>query len=103
MDELLMAPPEVLMGEAGLCGFWAMVAVAHVYNRNQKMNGWQTAVSDEARLAAAWWRYLPDVSWGARHVFSRQDLNMVSVREIVRATGPPRARFRCRVGGLAFY
>lgn len=51
MDELLMAPPEVLMGEAGLCGFWAMVAV----------------------------------------------------REIVRATGPPRARFRCRVGGLAFY
>ena len=103
MDELLMAPAEVLMGEAGVCGFWAMVAVAYVYNRNQRMNGWQAQVSAEARLAAAWWRYLPDPSRGAWYVFSRQDLGLESVREIVRERGPPRARFRCLVGGLTFY
>lgn len=97
-----IVPPEVLMGEAGICGFWAMVAVAWVYQRNPRMHGCQPP-NDEALMAAAWWQYFPDPSKGARFVFSIPDMRLPAVGEIVRDLGPPRARFSCAVGGLVFY
>lgn len=103
MNELFAVPPELLMGEAGICGFWAMVAVAYVYQRNPAMNGWQDIVSDEALLAAGFWPFLPDPTDGARFVFSAEDLELEKTKQIVRETGPPKAVFPCVVGQLVFY
>ena len=103
MTDLWGVPPEVIMGEAGICSFLAMVAVAYVYQRNPQMNGWHDCPNDRARLAAGLWWLFQDPSRGARFVFSVDDLRLKGVREIVQGVGPPRARFRCAVGGLVFY
>lgn len=95
------------MGEAGTCGllngFFAMVAVAYVFQRNSRMNGWQSPPSDEARLAATFWWLFPDETCGAQYVFSFQDLRQSAVQAIVRERGPPKVIYRCTAGGLAFY
>jgi hypothetical protein len=97
-----MVPPEILMGEAGLCGFWAMVAVAYVYSRNDQMNGWQDRPSVQANLAAMFWRYLPDVSRKAHYVFSAEDVAGGAVQGLV-GRGPPKIVWPCEVGSLMFY
>lgn len=101
MTELVPVPPEVLMGEAGICGFWAMAAIAWVYQRNPRMNGWQKP-SIKAILAAALWPVLPDPSHGARYVFSLRDLVRPGVGKIIRGR-PVRAIYPCKVGELVFY
>ena len=102
MDKILFVPPELLMGEAGICGFWAMVAVAWVYQRNQRMNGWHDSPSEQASLAAALWPILPDMSGGSRYVFSAEDLAGSGAREIA-GPGPPVVVYQCAVGRLAFF
>jgi hypothetical protein len=102
MSEVILVPPEVLMGEAGICSIWAMIAVAYVYQRNQHMNGWQPP-SAEAKFAAGAWRFLPDPSQGARFVFSQADLGCQAVQAIVKGLGPPKVIFKCAVGRLVFY
>lgn len=100
-NELLLVPPEVLMGEAGICSFWAMVAVAYVFQRNQQMNGWQEP-NIQAALAAALWPMLPDTSGGANYAFSTQDLMREDVRKIIAGTSP-KVVWMCNTGELAFY
>lgn len=100
-NELLLVPPEMLMGEAGICSIWAMVAIAWVYQRNQRMNGWQEP-SPQAIMASALWPMLPDTSAGANYVFSAEDLEREDVKEIV-GDARPRAVWRCSTGALNFY
>lgn len=95
-------PPEIIMGEAGICSLSAMIAVAYVFQRNPVMYGWQEKVSNEARAAALFWRWLPDTSNGARHMFSFADLRQDKVRRIIRGKRV-KAVFRCKIGGLVFY
>lgn len=101
INELFFVPPEVLMGEAGICSFWAMVAIAWVYQRNQRMNGWQEP-DPKAILASALWPILPDTSAGANHAFSAEDLRREDVKEII-GRALPRAVWRCATGSLTFY
>jgi hypothetical protein len=103
MSEALLVSPEILMGEAGTCGFWAMVAIAYVYQRNPRMNGWQNETTLQARLSARLWPVLPDPSRGARYVFSVSDLKKEAVMGIVKETGPPKRVVECTAGGLFFY
>ncbi len=101
-SELLLVPPEVLMGEAGMCSLWAMAAIARVFQQNQHMNGWQPP-NMKAILVASLWPILPDTSAGANYVFSTQDLEMDAVREII-GDAKPRVVWRCVAGGaLNFY
>lgn len=94
-------PPEIIMGEASLCSFWAMVAVAYVYQRNPRMNGRQQP-DIKATLAAALWSALPDTSRGAKYVFSLQDLERKEVGRIIKDK-KVRVIYPCSVGGLVFY
>jgi hypothetical protein len=96
-------PPEILMGEAGICGFWAMVGIAYVYQRNPRMHGWQDQVNIKALGAAILWPVLPDPTQGARYVFSASDLDRRRVRAIIKQTGPPKWMVKCEIGQLAFY
>jgi hypothetical protein len=102
MVDYNFVPPEIIMGEASLCGFWAMVAVAYVYQRNPKMNGWQEMPNIKATLAAMLWPALPDTSLGAKYVFSSQDLETRKVDQIIKDK-KARAIYPCLVGELAFY
>jgi hypothetical protein len=102
MVEYATVPPEIIMGEASLCGFWAMIAVAYVYQRNDEMNGWQEGPNTKAVLAAALWSTLPDTSRGAKYVFSLNDLGKQKVREIIKDK-KPRIVYSCTIGKLAFY
>lgn len=101
INELMFIPPEVLMGEAGICGFWAMVAIAQVFQQNHRMNGWQEP-DLKAVLASMLWAVLPDASGGANYVFSREDLEREDVQEIV-GSAQPGAVWECAVGELIFY
>ena len=101
INELIFVPPEILMGEAGACSFWAMVAIAWVYQRNQRMNGWQEP-DQKAILASALWSILPDASAGANYVFSAEDLRREDVKKIIGGT-PPGVVWRCATGSLTFY
>lgn len=76
-------PPEIISGEALICSWWAWVAIAHVYQRNQSWAGW----SDDAPFAVLWVAalspMLPDTSRGAQFVFSRADLGKRQVLKII--------------------
>ena len=99
---MLDVAPQLLMGEAGICGFMAMIAVAYVYQRNPVMYGWQEDFSDEAKAAALFWPWFPDYSYGASYVFSFRDMRTKAVRLLIRGKWP-KIVFRCQVGGLVFY
>lgn len=102
MVEYSLVPPEVLMGEGGMCGFWAMVAIAQLVQRNNKMNGWQDQPNLKAVLAAILWPAFPDMTQGAHYVFSLQDLENQKVRQIIKDK-KPKVVWPCSVGQLAFY
>jgi len=93
----------IIAGEAGTCGLMAMVAVAYVYSRNDRMNGYSEYVSNSARWVAMFWRYLPDVSGGRRFLFSADDMRLPAVQRIITLEGrAPPVVFNCR-NGLQLY
>lgn len=94
-------PPEVLMGEAGICSIWAMIAVAYVFQRNPRMRGYQEP-DLRANLVAGLWPFLPDLSGGAKYVFSLADLKKEAVKRIIKDK-EQKAVFPCVKGRLAFY
>jgi hypothetical protein len=110
-----MIPPEIIMGEAGTCSLYAMAALAYVYDlHNKRFNGWQSNVSAMAEWVANNWYTLPNLTPGARYVFSEQDMRRPQVQRIIRQRGPPKLDdmafpavdairvFQCE-GGLRLY
>ena len=99
-----LAPPivlaSVLMGEAGLCPFTALVAAAYVCQRSACYG--DQPPNENARIAAALWYLLPDPSLGAQHLVSRQDLQQQRVRHFTSDRGPPLVKWEC-AGGLEIY
>lgn len=78
----------IIMGEASLCGFAGMLAVAWVYQSNQTMYGWQEP-SAMALWTAIMWRYFPDPTGGARYLVSNTDLQQRGVRLFTTDRGAP--------------
>jgi hypothetical protein len=78
-----------------------MVAIAHLTQRNPRMNGWQDP-SIKATLAAILWPTLTDPSRGAKYVFSLQDLEDQKVRQIIKDKSP-KVVWPCSTGQLVFY
>lgn len=98
-------PVEVLMGEAGICPYYVLLAVAWVYSRNPVMYGWSDHTDPIADfLAANYWK-MSDPSLGASFIFSYQDLKTEKVQKLIIKLGrEPRADYPCRSGlGLVFY
>lgn len=81
---MITVPPEVIAGEALVCGVQAMLAVAWVYSRNDRMYGWQDTPSITARWLSEAWANLPDPTYGATFLFSRQDLAQDRVQALIR-------------------
>lgn len=92
-----------LQGEAGICGFWAMVAISYVVTtgRNTTFYGWQNP-GEMAVYVAQNYFYYPDPTPDARYVFSRSDLQKPAVQRIIENRGPPLQVFRCK-GGLELH
>jgi hypothetical protein len=87
----------VIMGEASLCGFGAMLAVAWVYQRNPTMYGWQPP-SALALWTALMWRWFPDPTDGARYLVSNSDLQRPAVRSFTTDRGSPTFVAECAGG-----
>jgi hypothetical protein len=102
MIEYQFVPPEIIAGEASICSLWAMIAIAYVFQRNPKMNGWDSDPDLRAFFASRFFHLLPDTSGGAKYAFSIQD---VAAGAAVVAVGeqPPKVVYPCVRGGLAFY
>lgn len=81
---MITVPPEVIAGEALVCGVQAMLAVAWVYSRNDIMYGWLDDPPYTARWIAENWHKLPDPTGGAIFLFSRQDLEQDAVQDLIR-------------------
>lgn len=100
--------PEVIEGEAGLCGPVGMAAVVHVnHNHIQHTGrapawyGWSEPASPLAIRIAA--HPGPDPTHGALHLFSRQDLERADVQALIAAAGYVQlARYECE-GGLSLH
>lgn len=93
------APPELLTHEAAICSFWAMIAVAYVYRSNSNFHGWQdTQPTDMAALASVVAPLMPNPAPGGKFSFSRQDLQLETVRAIIATRGPPKGLFECHAG-----
>jgi len=95
----------VLQGEAGMCGWIGLWAVAYVWGRNPVMYGHQSP-SEQAKLVAKLyldypaWR-TPDPTDGARFLLSKHDLRQARVQRLI---GDKSRVFelKCK-GGLAIY
>ena len=91
-----------LQGEAGTCGFYAMVAIAYALTsgRAGPFYGHQ-APDDMAVFVANWWFFFADPTPTARYFFSREDTHKPAVQRIV-GHDPPVAVFEC-AGNLRLY
>lgn len=93
-----------IMGEAGMCGISAMLAVAWLYSRNPIMYG-----SAPPSLAATWiagnWQMLADPVPGSIAMFSAQDLELARVQQLItKMQLKPLRRFDCGNGfAIIFY
>lgn len=94
---LELVPAEVIAGEAAICSIQAMLAVAWIYQRNQRFNGWHPKPSITAQWVAANWQRLPDTSNGATFLFSKADLGLLEVQRLI-AGRPLLAQFECKYG-----
>jgi hypothetical protein len=94
----------VLMGEAGVCDFTALVAIAYMISRGAgPFYGWHPSPSSGALFAAAYWYTQPDPTPWANFVFSAEDHTRASVQAIIRGRRPGRV-MRCAGGlSLSFY
>ena len=85
MMPILDVPAEILMGEAGVCGFWGFLAVLHVAMNRGGLGGfygWQ--VPNDTAIGVSQWGYLlPDPTDRATFIFSHQDLSLSAVQKIV--------------------
>lgn len=75
-----------VMGEAGICGLPALLAAAWVCSRAVCYGN--AAPSPAASWVAANFRWLPDPSAGAVHMFSTADLARPAVRALTRNKSP---------------
>lgn len=91
----------IVQGEAGICGVWAMLAVAWVYSRNPTMYGWD-APSLLATTVSMFWQMLPDPTGGAFYLVNDLDLLREDVQSFTLARGPPIAIFECAGGRSLF-
>ena len=85
----------IVQGEAGICGFQAMLAVAWVYSRNRTFYG-RAQPSAIAWFVAEHWQEFPDPTHGS--VFLVNDLDLRDPRVQAFARGEPSAVFRCAAG-----
>lgn len=80
---MITVPPEVIAGEALVCGLQAMLAVAWVYSRNDIMYGWLDNPPPIARWVSKNWSKVDDPTDGAVFLFSRQDLELDAVQALI--------------------
>lgn len=88
----MIIPPEIIAGEAAICTFHAMLAVAWVYSRNPRFYGWSDEPGRMAQWIARYWYLFPDPTRGATNLFSAADLKQEKVRRLI-AGRPVRAIF----------
>lgn len=92
---LFIIPPEVIAGEASLCGLEGRLAVAHVASRNGRWTGWENPTPLDIHVARHWDRY-PDPTRGSRFLFSDQDLMRADVQSLI--AGRETGRIPCKYG-----
>lgn len=94
----------ILQGEAGVCGWIGLWAVAYVWGRNPIMNGYQEP-GEQAYLVARLYLmnpfFFPDPTDGARFLLSKQDIESTKGKILI---GDKSLVFelKCK-GGLAIY
>ena len=76
----------IIAGEAGGCGFIAMLAVANVWTRNKRFYG-NAPITGKSLMAAVAYSSVEDVTHGARYLFSRDDMRQRRVQELVARDG----------------
>lgn len=91
-------PPEIISGEAGICTLQAMLAVAYIYQANQRWSGWNDQVDPMAAWVSIFWPVMPNPAPSAKFLFSISDLKRGPVQDIIKSRGPPIAIFECEAG-----
>lgn len=78
----------IIEGEAPseICSLEAQIAVAWVYSRNRRMNGWK-----EPTLQSIWvannWLTQKDYAYGSTYIFSNNDIQLESVKSLLKSIG----------------
>lgn len=97
-----MVDAHILAGEAGVCPFGALIAVAWMMARGAgPWYGWSAETTSAVEFVVRYWYTQPDPTPTARFCFSAEDLHSPRVAEIVRSRKLLR-QYRC-AGGLALY
>ena len=86
----------IIAGEAGACSFTAMIAVAYIYQRNNRFFGYSQPGYWESLIARNWYKFT-DTSGGAEFLFSADDLQDHRVKRIIRGREPTK-QWDCRMG-----
>jgi hypothetical protein len=73
---------------AAMGQFMAYIAVAHVYSHNSRMHGYYDNPPPLALSAANIWQQVSDPTGGGVYLFSRADMRLAEVRDIVRGRDP---------------
>lgn len=91
----------IIQGEAGTCPTEAMIAMAHLYQRNPHFNGWQEPEPRAIHVALNW-QIATDPTPDAQYWFDADDITQANVQAIIGNT-PPLIAYECAANIIYLY